>query len=88
MLQREAPSRLASGVAKSRGTRHRSRHKKTTLGRMSTPHASVARALAAAVGNVTGAAECGELPEGGFIIGVVMGIFGSIGINVGQNIRA
>ena len=32
--------------------------------------------------------ECAELPEWGFAIGVCMGVVGSIGINIGQNIQA
>ena len=32
--------------------------------------------------------ECTELPEWGFAIGVSMGVVGSIGINIGQNIQA
>jgi hypothetical protein len=32
--------------------------------------------------------ECGELPGWGLYIGVVMGIIGSVGINVGQNLQA
>ena len=34
-------------------------------------------------------AECGsEMPESGFAIGVAMGVAGSIGINIGQNLQA
>ena len=34
------------------------------------------------------AAQCGELPPWGLYVGVTMGIFGSVGINIGQNIQA
>ena len=34
------------------------------------------------------ASECEEMPAGAFPIGVCMGVFGSIGINIGQNLQA
>jgi hypothetical protein len=32
--------------------------------------------------------QCVELPDWGFVAGIVMGVFGSVGINIGQNIQA
>ena len=49
------------------------------------------RLVSASMSNLTMASsgpECGELPEFGLAIGVVMGVFGSVGINIGQNIQA
>lgn len=38
--------------------------------------------------NATDGYTCNALPEWGGAVGVVMGVFGSIGINVGQNLQA
>ena len=39
-------------------------------------------------GSGADAPACEALPEWGFVIGVIMGVFGSIGINIGQNVQA